>query len=147
MIVECVFPIFFERMQIEWLTAGDCIAGMHEVVVTKRTAEAIKVAQEQNCSLWRVSSTVSDGKVFAIFSLNAVIGCNFSRLNFNSKNPANLLFSCSQLFAHVASDAVLRPLGHFAGSPLAVKYPPICAGEFVEKELAVINLKGNKGEP
>ncbi|XP_062174385.1 uncharacterized protein LOC133879701 isoform X1 [Alnus glutinosa] len=93
--------------QIEWLTAGDCIAGMHEVVVTNRTIEAIKLASEQNRSLWRVSST---------------------------------------LFAHIASDAVLKPLGHFAESPLASKYPPMHAGEFVEQELAVINLKGNKGE-
>ncbi|XWS35483.1 hypothetical protein CRYUN_Cryun20dG0001400 [Craigia yunnanensis] len=93
--------------QIEWLTAGECSAGMHEVVVTKRTIDAIKLASEQNHSLWRVSST---------------------------------------LFAHIASDAVLKPLGHFAELPLASKYPSICAGEFVEQELAVINLKGNKGE-
>ncbi|KAE8702033.1 hypothetical protein F3Y22_tig00110503pilonHSYRG00601 [Hibiscus syriacus] len=93
--------------QIEWLTAGECTGGMHEVVVTKRTIEAIKLATEQNRSLWRVSST---------------------------------------LFAHIASDAVLQPLGHFSKTPLASKYPPICAGEFVELELAVINLKGNKGE-
>lgn len=93
--------------QIEWLTAGDCLAGMHEVIVTSRTIDAIKQASEKNHSLWRVSST---------------------------------------LFAHIASDAVLKPLGHFAESPLASKYPPICAGEFVEQELAVINLKGNKGE-
>ncbi|KAM6563138.1 hypothetical protein CsatB_023136 [Cannabis sativa] len=93
--------------QIEWLTAGDCIAGMHEVVVTSRTTDAIKLASEQNRSLWRVSST---------------------------------------LFAHIASDAILKPLGHFAESPLASKYPPLCAGEFVEKELAVINLKGQSKE-
>uniref|UniRef100_A0A2P2PJQ6 Uncharacterized protein MANES_10G147800 n=1 Tax=Rhizophora mucronata TaxID=61149 RepID=A0A2P2PJQ6_RHIMU len=89
--------------QIEWLTAGDCIAGMHEVVVTQRTIDAIRLAVEQNRSLWRVSST---------------------------------------LFAHIASDAMLKPLGHFAETPLASKYPPICAGEFVEQELAAINLKG-----
>jgi len=47
------------------------------------------------------------------------------------------------LFAHIASDAVLKPLGHFAELPLASKYPPMCAGEYVEQELAVINLKGN----
>ncbi|KAK4364383.1 hypothetical protein RND71_015741 [Anisodus tanguticus] len=92
--------------QIEWLTAGECMAGMHEVVVTNRTTDSIKRALEQNYSLWRVSST---------------------------------------LFAHIASDAVLKPLGHFSDSLLASKYPPICAGEFVEQELAVINLKGNKG--
>lgn len=50
-----------------------------------------------------------------------------------------------KLFAHIASDAILEPLGHFAESPLAAKYPPICAGEFVEQELSAINLKGNKG--
>ncbi|KAL2461293.1 2-oxoglutarate (2OG) and Fe(II)-dependent oxygenase superfamily protein [Abeliophyllum distichum] len=93
--------------QIEWLTAGDCIAGMHEVVVTNRTTDAVKLALEQNRSLWRVSST---------------------------------------LFAHIASDVVLKPLGHFAESPLACKYPPMSAGEFVEQELAVINLKGSKGD-
>ncbi|KAI3740027.1 hypothetical protein L2E82_30444 [Cichorium intybus] len=93
--------------QIEWLTAGDCIAGMHEVVVTNRTLDAIKTARQENRSLWRVSST---------------------------------------LFSHIASDAVLKPLGHFAQSPLADKYPPICAGEFVEQELSVINLKGNRGD-
>ncbi|PSS11990.1 Serine--tRNA ligase [Actinidia chinensis var. chinensis] len=93
--------------QIEWLTAGDCIAGMHEVVVTNRTINAINLASQQNRSLWRVSST---------------------------------------LFAHIASDAVLKPLGHFVKSPTASNYPSLCAGEFVEQELSVINLKGNKGE-
>ncbi|KAL3815052.1 hypothetical protein ACJIZ3_016320 [Penstemon smallii] len=93
--------------QIEWLTAGDCTAGMHEVVVTDRTIAAINLASEQNRSLWRVSST---------------------------------------LFGHIASDAVLKPLGHFADSPLASKYPPLHAGEFVEQELSVINLKGSKGD-
>ncbi|EXB93783.1 hypothetical protein L484_010922 [Morus notabilis] len=91
------------EVKIEWLTGGDCIAGMHEVVVTSRTTDAIRLASEQNRSLWRVSST---------------------------------------LFAHIASDTVLKPLGHFAESPLASNYPALCAGEFVEKELAVINLKG-----
>ncbi|KAL6569810.1 hypothetical protein OROMI_014324 [Orobanche minor] len=91
--------------QIEWLTSGECIAGMHEVVVTDHTVDAIKLAVEQNRSLWRVSST---------------------------------------LFAHIASDAMLKPLDHFGDSPVACKYPPIYAGEFIEQELAVINLKGNR---
>ncbi|KAK1259018.1 hypothetical protein QJS04_geneDACA010356 [Acorus gramineus] len=91
--------------ELEWLTAGECLAGMHEVVVTDRTIDAIQSATERNRSLWRVSST---------------------------------------LFAHIASDAMLKPLGRFAESTLAEKYPPIYAGEFVEMELAVINLKGKK---
>ncbi|XP_077210389.1 uncharacterized protein LOC143845866 [Tasmannia lanceolata] len=91
--------------EMEWLTGGECLAGMHEVVVTNRTIDAIELAQKQNQSLWRVSST---------------------------------------LFAHIASDAVLKPLGHFADSPLADKYPPIYAGEYVKLELAVI--KPQRGE-
>ena len=55
------------NMQIEWLTAGDCIAGMHEVVVNSRTTDAIKVAIKQNCSLWRVSSTVILVAIFFFF--------------------------------------------------------------------------------
>ncbi|KAJ0611924.1 putative isopenicillin N synthase [Helianthus annuus] len=88
------------------MTAGDCKAGMHEVVVTKSTLDAIEKAKKENRSLWRVSST---------------------------------------LFSNVASDAVLKPLGHFAKSPLAVNYPPMLAGDYFEKELSVINLKGKNG--
>ncbi|KAJ9558411.1 hypothetical protein OSB04_013025 [Centaurea solstitialis] len=89
--------------QLEWMTAGDCKAGMHEVAVTNNTLKAIKAAQEENRSLWRVSST---------------------------------------LFSNVASDAMLKPLGHFANSPLAENYPPMHARDYFEKELSVINLKG-----
>eukprot|EP00252_Welwitschia_mirabilis_P024253 TRINITY_DN7130_c0_g1_i3.p1 TRINITY_DN7130_c0_g1~~TRINITY_DN7130_c0_g1_i3.p1 ORF type:complete len:391 (+),score=62.12 TRINITY_DN7130_c0_g1_i3:157-1173(+) len=89
--------------QLEWLTGGDCQAGMHEVVVSERTLKAIERACQAGKSLWRVSSTV---------------------------------------FGHIASDAILEPLGHFASSPSAKNYPTMCAGEFVEQELAVINLKG-----
>ncbi|XP_073010884.1 uncharacterized protein [Typha latifolia] len=90
--------------QLEWLTGGECLAGMHEVVVTKRTLQAVALARQQTRSLWRVSST---------------------------------------LFAHIASDAMLKPLGHFAETSNTTNYPPICAGDYVEKELSVINLKGS----
>lgn len=46
-------------MQLEWLTGGECLAGMHEVLVTSGTLEAIESASLQNRCLWRVSSTVS----------------------------------------------------------------------------------------
>lgn len=49
----------FTCSQIEWLTGGECLAGMHEVVVNNRTLDAIERARQQNRSLWRVSSTVS----------------------------------------------------------------------------------------
>ncbi|KAF9605046.1 hypothetical protein IFM89_013716 [Coptis chinensis] len=48
----------------------------------------------------------------------------------------------STLFAHIASDSILKPLVHFAEFPVATNYPSTSVGEFVELELAVINLKG-----
>ena len=44
----------FAAKQLEWLTGGDCLAGMHEVVVTKRTLAAIEAASQARKSLWRV---------------------------------------------------------------------------------------------
>ncbi|MCO5601547.1 hypothetical protein L7F22_055670 [Adiantum nelumboides] len=90
--------------QFEWLTGGTCAAGMHEVVVSKRTVQAIESAVQAKRCLWRVSSTV---------------------------------------FGHIASDAILQPLGHFANAPDAKKYPAMCAGEYVGAELSEINLKEN----
>ena len=46
--------------QLEWLTGGECAAGMHEVVVSESTLQAVEAAKKAGRSLWRVSSTVSD---------------------------------------------------------------------------------------
>lgn len=144
-----VFLLHYFNVQIEWLTAGDCIAGMHEVVVTERTIDAIKLATQQNRSLWRVSSTVSESNLIFNIILVLIHELGIFKVNILSRLPYALsVFLCHiQLFAHIASDAVLKPLGHFAESPLAARYPSMCAGEFVEQELAIINLKGNKAEP
>lgn len=68
-------------LQLEWMTAGDCKAGMHEVVVTKSTLDAIQKAKQENRSLWRVSSTVSEstsiylsGHTLNLDSLNLTSG-------------------------------------------------------------------------
>lgn len=51
----------------------------------------------------------------------------------------------STVFAHIASDAVLEPLGRFAqGSACASHYPATLAGEQVRQELAAIRL-GREG--
>lgn len=57
----------------------------------------------------------------------------------------NFLSNFGQLFGHIASDAMLKPLGQFTEAPLASNYPPIYAGEYVEQELSLINLKGKNG--
>lgn len=47
------------HLQLEWLTGGECRAGMHEVVVSSKTLEAVEAAKKAGRSLWRVSSTVN----------------------------------------------------------------------------------------
>ena len=111
---------------MEWLTGGECLAGMHEVVVTKRTLEAVALAKEQNRSLWRVSSTVSTLSSHSMLA-NIVI---ISRILLDLASYWLTYFLISkQLFSHIASDATLKPLGHFAEATNAPNYPPIYAGE------------------
>lgn len=51
----------------------------------------------------------------------------------------------STVFAHVASDAVLQPLGHFACQPgAAQRYPPTPAGAQVQQELDAIALSAKQ---
>ena len=47
----------------------------------------------------------------------------------------------STVFAHIASDEMLMPVGRFAQEADASMYEPILAGAFVQKELEVIKLK------
>lgn len=56
--------------QLEWLTGGECAAGMHEVVVSENTIQAIDASQKAGKSLWRVSSTVSS------FALDTLLSCS-----------------------------------------------------------------------
>ena len=90
--------------QIEWLTGGHVVAGMHEVIFTEATGKAVAKAKEEGRSLWRVSSTV---------------------------------------FGHIASDAILEPLGPFGTEEAKKKYRRCCAGEQVQEELDTIKLKPN----
>ncbi|EIE25459.1 Clavaminate synthase-like protein [Coccomyxa subellipsoidea C-169] len=48
----------------------------------------------------------------------------------------------STVFAHMASDVLLEPLGRFAQHAGENKYKPILAGDFVQEELEAIRLKG-----
>ncbi len=66
MFITGCFGLWDGYEQLEWLTGGECAAGMHEVVVSENTQEAIKAARNSDRSLWRVSSTVI--KSMCIFS-------------------------------------------------------------------------------
>lgn len=45
-------------IQLEWLTAGAIERGMHEVVVSEKTKQALESALQRKAIPWRVSSTV-----------------------------------------------------------------------------------------
>mgnify|MGYP001033362299 CR=1 FL=1 len=47
----------------------------------------------------------------------------------------------STLFFHIASDQTLEPLGKFSTEETRAKYPAMLAGDYVNEELKVINLK------
>lgn len=47
----------------------------------------------------------------------------------------------STVFAHIASDQLLRPIGRFAEEPRKQPYVDMLAGQFVQQELEGINLK------
>lgn len=49
----------------------------------------------------------------------------------------------STVFAHIASDQLLQPVGRFAKEPRKQQYVDMLAGEFVQQELEVIKLKKN----
>lgn len=89
--IHC-FPLHYIYLQIEWLTAGDCLAGMHEVIVTSRTIDAIKQASEQNHSLWRVSSTVSLPSHIIIIILLA--NCDIFGVVLRNQTFLDSLFLC-----------------------------------------------------
>lgn len=79
--------------QIEWLTGGECRAGMHEVVVTNHTIEAFNRASEQNRSLWRVSSTESNANYISPIS---VICTHIVRCCAEASWPLCHVTSCQQ---------------------------------------------------
>ena len=49
----------------------------------------------------------------------------------------------STVFGHIASDAILEPLGHFATEEARAKYRTLCAGDQVQAELDAIKLVPN----
>ena len=55
-------------------------------------------------------------------------------------NNASLWRVSSTCFAHIASDEVLEPLGHFATSDAAAAFPPTLTGDQVKAELIAISL-------
>ena len=110
-------------MQLEYLTAGTIVAGMHEVLATPEALE-------------RVAASRGGGGAGAGGGEEG-----------GARRPASAWRVSSTVFGHVASDRVLRPLAPFdvdadaAPGAAEEKWPPVLAGDFVSRELEAIALK------
>ncbi len=80
------------------------------------------------CQLARTAQVVCTDATLAAAERARAAGCPLWRVS-------------STVFAHVASDEVLTPLGAFAGGAGAAAYPPTPAGLQVQRELEAIQLK------
>lgn len=107
--------------QVEHLTGGRVRRGMHEVVVTPATVAAVRARRAA------VAAAVGDGAA-----------ADSDGKGRESATPLGLWRVSSTLFAHVASDAVVAPLGGVVKGETA--YPPMRAGDMVAEELRAINL-------
>lgn len=87
--------------QLEYLTGGYMVAGLHEVLVTPQALDDVARIRAAGGSTWRVSSN---------------------------------------LFAHLGTRHVLRPLERFATREALRRYPPVYVGDYMMQELGQIGL-------
>lgn len=86
---------------------------------------------------------LTGGHVLAGFH-EVVVNDNTIRAIENRKRENKSLWRVSStLFSNINSDQILEPLEHFKTSETSAAYPPIYAGEQVERELKAISLFGN----
>lgn len=105
--------------QVEHLTGGRVRRGMHEVVVTPATVAAVRAKRAAAAAAADGATADGDRKG-------------------QGASPPPVWRVSSTLFAHVASDAVVAPLGDVVEGEAA--YPPMRAGDMVAEELRAINL-------
>jgi len=101
--------------QVEHLTGGRVRRGMHEVVVTPATVAAVGAAKAAAAAAAAARGGREGGPAPRVWRVS------------------------STLFAHVASDRVVAPLGGILADG-AGPYPPMPAGEMVAEELRAIKL-------
>jgi len=99
--------------QIEYLTAGHCMAGFHEVVINDATLGVIQQRKEEGKSLWRVSSTL-----FSHIESDVVL----------------------QPFDKFLVPTVQSDGSTLSVEDLKSKFPPMDTGLFVSEELKEIKL-------
>ena len=152
--------------QIEWLTNGYIHGGMHEVRLTfvwlpsehSCCPNSPGLRSLQNVMCWNSSLGLDitccgpalwdENESSAYCGLQVI--CTEATQSAVTRAKAAGRVPCrvsSTVFAHIASDVLLQPIGRFASEPRRRPYVDMLAGEFVQQELEVIKLKKNAPAP
>jgi isopenicillin N synthase-like dioxygenase len=113
--------------------------------VWTRSGEKKQVTVPDGCLLIQAGKQIeylTGGHVLAGF--HEVVVNDFTLKAIENKKQANqsLWRVSSTLFSNINSDLTLQPLEHFKTPETMAAYPPIYAGEQVERELKAISLFG-----
>ena len=111
--------------------------------VWTREGRRLSVAIPEGCLLVQAAKQLEHltaGHVLAGFHEVVVSGATAAAIAAAREAGRSLWRVSSTLFAHIASDEVLEPLGAFAALPAAGDYPRMLCGDHVNAELAAINL-------
>lgn len=112
--------------------------------VWTRDNKRIPVSMPEGCLLLQAGKQfeyLTGGYVLAGFHEVVVSDATLAAIERAKKANRSTWRVSSTLFAHIASDNVLKPLGKFSNEANAKKYPPVAAGNQVRAELEAINLK------
>lgn len=83
---------------------------------------------------------LTGGEILAGFHEVVISEQTANQIEVRKNENKSLWRVSSTLFSHIASDQVLKPLGHFATEDTLKKYPPMDAGMQVQAELSEIKL-------
>jgi isopenicillin N synthase-like dioxygenase len=116
--------------------------------VWTRSGQKKQVSVPDGCLLIQAGKQIeylTGGHVLAGFHEVVVNENTLKAIQQKKENKKSLWRVSSTLFSNINSDQILEPLEHFkSSSPAAASYPPIYAGEQVERELKAISLFGSE---
>lgn len=134
--------------QIEWLTNGHVRAGMHEVPLFHSSGAYILYSHLVHLGDFlrqAICDVLPDGVIPSSIRCLFQVVCTEATCAAIARVAAKgkpLWRVSSTVFAHIASDVLLEPVGRFGHAAKESQYQPILAGDFVQQELEAIRLKG-----
>lgn len=117
--------------------------------VWTRNGQKKQVSVPDNCLLIQAGKQIeylTGGHVLAGFHEVVVNDNTIAVINKKRSENKSLWRVSSTLFSNIQSDAILEPIGYFKTEETSAKYPPLYAGEQVERELKAISLFGGSDD-